>query len=103
MLIFLIIRSNKYTISTFSHLFPYYVLHILDLICCKDRHFSLFFQIILRLFYFFSSKGRYFPKYFVLLQMQPSRLRMIEAKDIRLRTVVLERTDRDETVHFCWK
>ncbi len=37
MLIFLIIRSNKYTISTFSHLFPYYVLHILDLTRCKDK------------------------------------------------------------------
>ena len=66
----------------------------------KDRHFSLFFQVILRLFYFFSPKGCYFPNYFVLLQMQPSRLRMIEAKDIRLRTVVLERTDRDEAVHI---
>ena len=32
------------------------------------------------IFVFFSPKGCYFPKYFVLLQMQPSRLRMIEAK-----------------------
>ena len=60
MLIFLIIRSNKYTISTFSHLFPYYVLHILDLTRCKDRHFSLFLQVILRLFYFFRQKAATF-------------------------------------------
>lgn len=60
MLIFLIIRSNKYAISTFSHLFPYYVLHILDLICCEDRHFSLFFPIIRLLFHFFRQKAATF-------------------------------------------
>ena len=70
---------------------------------CPDpsvTFFSFFPNNSTIILFFFSPKGRYFPKYFVLLQMQPSRLRMIEAKDIRLRTIVLERTDRDEVVHI---